>query len=174
MISRFLKTSIPPCNEKQVIWRGKYMRRTMSGTLACAILMSCTATVISHDEDMAAIRAIEFSRVALIQHDIQNGYSLLSDNARKTISFEEYSKAFSQMHPSLYPLSLTAEEFEPMPGQKSMNIFLYGENGSEKFFYRVTMEGIARTGYKVFRIYRGNGPYPPSKLRQKLKTTYST
>ncbi|MBM3212679.1 hypothetical protein FJZ33_10690 [Candidatus Poribacteria bacterium] len=150
------------------------MRKILFATFALASLIGCTATVISHDEDMAAKSAIAFSKVALVQHDIQNGYSLLSDNAKKTISFEKYSQVLSQMHPSLYPLSLTAEEFEPMPGQKGMNIFLYGENGSEKFFYRCTMEGTAGTGYKVSGIYRGNGPYPPSKLRQKLKTAYST
>lgn len=150
------------------------MRKIMLGTSALLFLMSCTAKVISHDEDMAAKSAIEFSKVALVQHDIQNGYSLLSENAKKRISFEKYSQVFSQMHPSLYPISLTAEEFEPMPGQKGMNIFLYGENGSEKFFYRLTMEGTTGTGYKVSGIYRGSGPYPPSKLRQTLKTAYST
>jgi hypothetical protein len=53
------------------------MRKIMLGTLALFFLMSCTATVISHDEDTAAKSAIEFSKVALVQHDIQNGYSLL-------------------------------------------------------------------------------------------------
>jgi hypothetical protein len=150
------------------------MKMIISVTLALAFVTSCTASVISHDEDMAAKTAIEFSKVALVQHNIQNGYSLMSENAKKTVSLEKYSQVFSQMHPSLYPLSLTAAEFEPMPGQKGMNIFLYGENGSEKFFYRFTMEGTAGTGYKVSGIYRGNGPYPSSKLRQKLKVSYST
>lgn len=142
--------------------------------LALVSLISCTATLLSHDVDMAARSAVEFSKVALVQRDIQKGYFLLSDNAKKNISFENFSQVISQMHPSLYPLSLTAEEFEPIPGQKGMNIFLYGENGSEKFFYRLIMEGTAETGYKVSGILRGNGPYPSSTLRQKLKTAYST
>lgn len=149
------------------------MRKIMVGTFALVFLISCTATAISHNEDMAAKSAIEFSKVALVQHDIQNGYSLLSENAKKTISFDKYSQAFSQMHPSSYPISLTAQEFEPMPGQKGMNIFLYGENASERFYYRFTMEGTGGTGYKVSGMYRGNGPYPPSGLRQELKTAHS-
>jgi len=150
------------------------MKTIISITLALAFVISCTASVIHHDEDMAAKTAIEFSKVAIVQHNIQNGYSLMSDNAKKTVSLEQYSQVFSQMHPSLYPLFLTAKEFEPMPGQKGMNIFLYGENGSERFFYRLTMEGTKETGYKVSGIYRGSGPYPPSKLRQTLKTAYTT
>jgi hypothetical protein len=140
------------------------MKTIISFTLALAFLISCTASVIRHDEDMAAKTAIEFSKVAIVQHDIQNGYSLMSDSAKKTVSLEKYAQVISQMHPSLYPLSLAAQEFEPMPGQKEMNIFLYGENGSERFFYRLTMEGTKETGYKVSGIYRGSGPYPPSKL----------
>jgi hypothetical protein len=153
---------------------GRIMREIMAGAFALVFLMSCTATAISHDEDMAAKSAVEFAKVALIEHDIQSSYSLLSENAKKMISFEKYSQAIAQTHPSLYPKSLTADEFEPMPGQKSMYIFLHGENGSEKFYYRFTMEGTARTGYKVLGIYRGDGPYPPSRRRQKLKTPYST
>jgi hypothetical protein len=134
---------------------------------------NCSGSVIGHDEDMAAKSAIQFAKIAIVQHDIQNGYSLLSENAKKTITLEKYSEVFSQMHPASYPLSLTADEFEPIPGQKGINIFLHGESGAEQFYYRLTMEGTAGNGYKVSGLYRGNGPYPPSKLRQKLKTAYS-
>jgi hypothetical protein len=150
------------------------MKRNIFAILIFMFLISCTATIISHDEDMAAKSAIEFAKVAIVQHDIPKGYAMLSDNFKKTITIDKYAQVISQIHPSLYPLSLTAEEFEPIPGQKGMNIFLYGENGSEKFYYRLVMEGTAETGYRVLGIYRGNGPAPPSKLRQKLKSAYST
>ena len=152
----------------------KYMRRIISAISAFVFLISCNVTVISHDEDMAAKSAIEYARVALVKQDIQNSYSLLSDSVKKTVSFEKHFQVLSNIHPFLYPISLAAEEYEPIPGQKGMNIFLYGENGSEKFFYRVIMEGTARTGYKASGIYRGNGPFPPSKLRKKLMIAYST
>jgi hypothetical protein len=153
---------------------GKIMRKILATAFALVFLMSCTMTPISHDEEMAAKSAVEFAKVALIEHDSQNGYSLLSESAKKAISFEKYSQALAQVHPSSYPKSLTADEFEPMPGQKSIYIYVHGENGSEKFYYRFTMEGTARTGYKVLGIYRGDGPYSPSKRIQKLKTPYST
>ncbi len=153
------------------------MRKIVSATLVLVFLIGCTVTAIYHDEDMAAKSAIEFARLAFVKQDIQNSYSLISDNAKKTVTLEKHSQALSKMHPSLYPISLTAEEYEPILGKKGikgMNVFLYGENGSGKFFYRLIMEGTAQTGYKVFGVYRGNGPYPSSKMRKKLKTTYST
>jgi|WetSurMetagenome_2_1015567.scaffolds.fasta_scaffold109630_1 hypothetical protein len=150
------------------------MRAIISGIIALMFLISCRVTVISHEEELAAKSAIDFAKVALIRQDIQHSYSLLSDNAKKTTSFENYSQILSKIHLSSYPISLTAEEYEPIPGQEGMNVFLYGENGSEKFFYRLIMEGTARKGYKVSGIYRGNGPYPPSNLRKKLKIAYST
>jgi hypothetical protein len=150
------------------------MKRNIFAILILMFLISCSATIISHDEDMAAKSAIDFAKVAIVQHDISKGYAMLSDNFKKTITIDKYTQVMSQIHPSLYPLSLTAVEFEPIPGQKGMNIFLYGENGPEKFYYRLVMEGTAATGYRVLGIYRGNGPAPPSKLRQKLKSAYST
>lgn len=146
----------------------------LSAIVAIALLANCSGSVISHDEDMAAKSAIHFAKVAIVQHDIQNGYSLLSENIKKSTPIEKYSEVLTQMHPASYPLSLTADEFEPIPGQRGMNILLHGENGAEQFYYRLTMEGTAGTGYKVAGLYRGNGPYPPSKLKQKLKTAYST
>jgi hypothetical protein len=132
------------------------MKKIISATFTLVFLTSCTVTVISHDEDMAAKSAIEYARVALVKQDIQNSYSLISDNAKKTVSFENYSQVLSKIHTSLYPISLTAEEYEPIPGKKGMDIFLYGENGSEKFYYRVIMEGTAQAGYKVYgRPIRG-------------------
>jgi hypothetical protein len=153
------------------------MKNMFVRTIAIAgisILANCSGSIISHDEDMAAKSAIQFARVAFVQHDVQNGYFLLSENAKKSIPIEKYSEVLSQMHPVSYPLSLTADEFEPIPGQKGMNILLHGANGAEQFYYRLTMEGTAGTGYKVAGFFRGNGPYPGSKLKQKLKTAYST
>jgi hypothetical protein len=138
------------------------------------VLANCSGSIISHDEDMAAKSAIQFALVAFVQHDAPNGFFLLSENAKKSIPVEKFSEALSQMHPLQYPLSVTAVEFEPIPGQKGMNILLHGANGAEQFYYRLMMEGTAGTGYKVAGFFRGNGPYPGSKLKQKLKTTYST
>ncbi len=152
------------------------MKKLFLCTLIVGIsfLANCSGPAISHDEDMAANSAIQFARVAIVQHDMQNGYALLSDKMRKKVTLEEYTNIVHQMHSTSYPLFLSADEFEPIPGQKGMNIFLHGDNGTEQFYYRMTVEGTAGTGYKVVGFSRRNSPYPPSKLKQKFRTSYST
>jgi hypothetical protein len=49
-----------------------------------------------------------------------------------------------------------------MFGEKAIYIFLTGENSGEHFYYRLTMEGTATTGYRVLRLDRGGTPYPQS------------
>jgi hypothetical protein len=152
------------------------MKKIVIGISAFVCLIACSVTYYHHNEDKAAKSAIEFAQVAFVQHDNQKGYSLLPDFVQKESSLEAYSKFISRMHPSLYPLSLNALEYEPMAGPDidKVNIFLYGENGSEKFYYRLLMKGTAEKGYEVWGFFRRGDPYPPSNSRQKLKNWYST
>ena len=133
--------------------------------LAFAVgLMGC-AESINHDEVLAGRRAVEFAQVAFVKRDIENGYALLSDSGKRYVSFEKFKEVLSRLHPKAFPISVTASEYEPMPGEKAMHIYLTGENSGERFYYRLTMEGAATTGYRVVRFYRGDDPYPP---KQKL------
>lgn len=136
-------------------------------------LMGC-AESINHDEVLAGRRAEEFAQVAFVKHDIENGYALLSDSAKRYVSLEKFKEVLSRLHPKAFPTSVTAFEYEPMPGEKAMYIFLIGENSGEQFYYMLTMEGTATTGYKVLRLNRGSGPYPPSNRKQKLRKSPGT
>jgi hypothetical protein len=99
---------------------------------------------------------------------------MLSPGTTKRVSFAEYGQSLSAMHPAARPLSLTAREYERVPSQKMVYIFLDGQNGSERFFYRLVMEGTANVGYKVSGLFRGSGPYPSSPLRARLQAPHST
>jgi hypothetical protein len=131
-------------------------------------LAACSIRVIDHDQSVAAARAVEFAELAFVQGAAERSHALLADDAKKMTSVAALGDLLRRIHPKARPLSVRATEFEPVPGQKLMNIFLRGENGDELFFYRVTMSGTANTGYRVAGIYRGSGPYPESKLRRKL------
>lgn len=136
-------------------------------------LMGC-AESINHDEVLAGRRAVEFAQAAFVKHDIKNGYALLSDSAKRYVSFEQFKEVLSRLHPKAFPTSVTASEYEPMPGEKAIHIFLIGENSGEHFYYRLTMEGTATTGYRVLRLYRGSDPYPSSSHKQKFRKSPST
>ena len=131
-------------------------------------LMGCAESV-DHDEILAGSRAVEFAQVAFVKHDIEKGYALLSDSTKRYVSLEQFKEVLSRLHPRAFPASVTASEYEPMKGEKAIYIFLIGENSGEHFYYRLTMEGTATTGYRVLRLDRGSGPYPQSNPKQKLR-----
>jgi hypothetical protein len=130
-------------------------------------LMGCTESV-KHDEALAGRKAEEFVRVAFVRQDIENGYALLAQGTKRYVSLEQFKAVVAKLHPKGFPRTVTATEYEPMHGEKAIYIFLTGENAGEHFYYRLTMEGTAATGYKVLRFDRAGGPFPPSNDKKRL------
>jgi hypothetical protein len=130
-------------------------------------LMGCMET-IHHDESSAKKKAEEFAQVAFVKQDVENGYALLADGTKRYVSREQFKAVLSKLHPKAFPKTVTALEYEPMPGEKAIYIFLTGENSGEHFYYRLTMEGTATTGYKVLRFDRSGQPYPSSNEKKRF------
>ncbi len=133
------------------------------------LAISANAEVLIHDEHIAAAKAVEFGRAAFVEQDFQDAYRLLSDETKANWSFSQMTEMIKKMHPYGFPLKIIAVEFEPMPGERSMNIFLRGSRKSEDFHYRLVMHGDAGAGYHISGFFRGTGPYPPSPMRMRLK-----
>jgi hypothetical protein len=127
-------------------------------------------TKVGRDErNMAFDGALDFAEVAFFQQNYRKAYLLVSEDCEKT--FEEFSSSIDKLHPRGFPTAVRAMEYEPIPGQGKFDIFLNGRNyAGEEFYYRLVMQGTCETNYKVFFLERSAGPYPPSKLRQRLIT----
>jgi hypothetical protein len=136
--------------------------------VAALAIAACSIGVIDHDPSIAAARAVEFADLAFVQGAAERSHDLLTDDTKKTTSVAAFGEVLQRMHPKTRPPSVRATEFEPVPGQKMISIFLRGENGDELFFYRLVMSGTASAGYRVAGLFRGSGPYPESKLRREL------
>lgn len=132
-------------------------------------LIGCVET-IHHDESSAGKKAEEFARIVFVKQDVENGYELLADGTKRHVSREQFKTVLSKLHPKAFPKTVTALEHEPMPGEKAIYIFLTGENSGEYFYYRLTMEGTATTGYKVLRLDRAGQPYPPSNEKKRFSS----
>ncbi len=148
------------------------MKRIWGLLLVMLFVIGCgvpTVTFLHHDENKAAVEAEKFAQVAFVQHDTQGAYKAFADEMKKEITFEIMADALKKMHPTGYPKVVSAVEFEPMLGQKAMNIYLHGKNDREDFYYRFVMGGTEETGYRVTGFFRGNGPYPGSSMRMPLK-----
>jgi hypothetical protein len=151
------------------------LRRLSIIGLLILVLASCAGTV-KHDETLAAKRAIEFAQSVFINKHFEKGYELLSDSGKRRLPLDKFIETLTRMHPRSFPTKVTATEFQPMPGEKAIWIFLAGRNAEEEFQYRLTMEGTGNDDYKVLTFDTGvvGRMFSPVSDRQPFKTTIST
>ncbi len=139
--------------------KGRSMRFYCFAVAFVMAWMGCAGS-IQHDENLAGKRAVEFAEIAFVKHDLQKGYALLSANTKRYVPFEKFEELVVKLHPrGGFPTSVAATEYEPMPGEKAIYIYLRGENSREHFDYIITMEGTASTDYRVLKLDRGSGLY---------------
>lgn len=140
--------------------------------LVLATIPNCTLHASKQDPEKAADIAIAFAKAALIDRDVNKAYDLLDPEAQSNVPKDRFAEILKDMTSESMVSVVTATEFEPMPGQDGINIYLTGDNGREKFYYRIPMKGNGDTGYKPFGLLRGQ--YAPSDSRQPLHLKRST
>ena len=145
---------------------------TLVFVLACSFT-TCVRS-IRHDQDSAAQRAVDFARAAMIQRDYSLAYQQLSPKWRKELTVEALKDLVNRMHPTNWPRTIAATEYEPLPGRQAMKIFLYAREHGEDFVYTFVMEGTADTGYKVSGVFRLPTPQAASPTRRQLPVQEST
>ena len=152
-------------------------RRQRSARLAwlCALAaftFACTEPV-KHDEMLAGKRAIEFARAVLIDKNMEKGYELLSESGRRHVPFDKFKQTIEAMNARGRVSKVIATDYEPMPGEKAIYIFLRGQNVDEQSIYRITLQGTAATDYKVLKIDQGASFPTLSNQKRKFETPLS-
>jgi hypothetical protein len=109
------------------IWR----RYRLCSLILPLVLMGCIES-IDHDPAVAGKKAEEFAQIVFVKQDIENGYALLADGTKRYVSREQFKAVLTKLHPRAYPKNVTASEYEPMPGEKAIYIFLLGDNSGER------------------------------------------
>jgi hypothetical protein len=132
--------------------------------LAGCVLPSCIS-VIAHNEQAAAAAATRFAQTAFVQKDYAAAYGLLSREFLGKVAQPQLADIVAKMHPKGYPTEIHATEFEPLPGQRGMVIYLLGKSSGEEFYYRFVLEGDSSAGYRVSGLFRGGGAYPAGNRR---------
>lgn len=138
--------------------KGSWPRYYFYPLIFAMALMGCEES-IKHDELSAGKKAEEFARMAFVKQDIDSGYALLADATKRHVSRDQFKVVVSKLHPNAFPKTVAAVEYRPMPlGEKAIYVFLIGENSGEHFYYQLTMEGTATTGYRVLKFSRSSNP----------------
>jgi hypothetical protein len=129
---------------------------------------------IDHDPVLAGKKAVEFVRLAFVRQNDENAYALLSDSTRRYVPLDKFKETLSRLRPGTRPSKITATEYEPMPGEKAIYVYVVvGENPDRQSDYTVTMEGTASTDYRVSKITRGVSYIPSTTEKKKFNPPIS-
>jgi hypothetical protein len=131
---------------------------------AVAALVFACADKFEHDPRTAAKRAEEFAQVVFVRQDFDNGYAMLSESGKRYVPPEKFKETVTKSHPRNYPARISATDYEPMPGEQAIYVYLSGDNAGEQFNYTLTLQGTAASDYKVTRFSRsaaGSGSRQP-------------
>src|SRR5262245_16388457 len=141
------------------------MSRTLVAVMLLSSSLSSCVRVIEHKQANAARAAERFSETAFGKQNYAAAHGLLTPAGQEGIPLEKLTKDIAKMHPAAFPKTVKAVEYEPMPGQTAMQIFLRGTADDEEFYYRLVMVGDKHSGYQVSEYWRGSGPHPPSSRK---------
>jgi hypothetical protein len=122
---------------------------------------------IEHNPELAAKRAVEFAQVALVRQDSEKAYLLLSDKTKGYVPLSKFKESLGRLYPVSRPIRVKATGYEPMPGEKAIYVYIIAETAGQQAPYTVTMDGTAKSDYKVSKIIPGNNSYLPSTSNKK-------
>jgi len=152
----------------------RWIFRALTTSLLAVVWLTGCAESTKQDENLAAQRAIEFAQIVLVNKNFEQGYQLLSDGGKRHISPAKFKETMARLHPSGFPTSVTAKEYQPMPGENALWIYLNGEN--PEMHYRVTMEATASGDYKILTIDSGavGRMFSSASDKKELSKVFST
>jgi hypothetical protein len=153
-----------------------HARAGLCGLIISLLVVEACARSVKHDEAAAARRAIEFAQAAFVGQKFDEAYDLLSVGGKRHLSQEKFKQTIIRMHSRGFPTKVTAKEFQPMPGENAIWIYLVGQNSEDQFGYRLTMESDDHGDYKVLTFDSGvvGRMFSPLSEKQPFKTTFST
>jgi hypothetical protein len=131
---------------------------------------------MKHDENLAARRAIEFAQAAFIDKNFEKAYDMLSEEGKRHLPLAKFKETVMRIHERGFPTKVTAREFQPMPGENAIWIYLVGQNSEDRFDYRFTMEADGHGDYKVLAFDSGGVGriFSPLSEKKQFKNDFST
>lgn len=151
------------------------MIRRATALILLVALANCARSV-KHNENLAGKRAVEFAQAAFVNKDFERAYGLLSEGGKRHLGRDKFVETLTRMHPRAFPTKVTALEYQAMPGENAIWIYLAGQNAEEQFQYRLTLEANDNGDYRVLAFDTGvvGRMFSPLSEKQPFKPPLST
>ena len=138
-------------------------------------LPSCGVRVLVHDEQAAARTAARFADLAFDRSDYAGARALLSPQMQQALPTDKLAAEVARMHPKARPSEGVATEFEPLPGQQAMGIYLKGRGMTRRSSIASSWSGIrgrARALHECVAHRRSPSPHPSPRGRGERATVF--
>jgi hypothetical protein len=114
--------------------------------------------VMYHSPDLASQEAVAFATDAFVAKDYERAKSRLTPDFQGELTRDRFDETLAVMHSDLFPQEIQSIDYQPLWGQRAMNILLVGTGGKEKFEYQLLMIGTEPEGYRVGGFWRKDRP----------------
>ena len=131
----------------------RVIRRSLFAIALGVCVTGCSDPIV-HNEELAGKRALEFAETALVKHDLDAAYALLSNKTRSYVSVEKFKETIQRLHPDGYPLTVRTTGFKPMKDEKAIYVFLSADTSNRQFHYTLTLNGTVASDYRVSVVDR--------------------
>jgi hypothetical protein len=120
---------------------------TLKSVIVISYILLLALTVESNDLPPISARVDDFAAVLNAAYD----------KARAYVPLDKFKETVTAMHPSGYPIKVTAVGAAAVKGEKVVNVVLRGDGGGGgRFDYTLSLMGTAESGYRV-RTFNGGG-----------------
>jgi acetylornithine/succinyldiaminopimelate/putrescine aminotransferase len=97
----------------------KYTKSLLIFTMFAATT-ACTFHTSKQNPEKAAASAVEFSKAAFVERDVDKAFSLLDPEFQSYATKEKFGELIQAMNSPISPAKVTAMVFEPIPGQEGV------------------------------------------------------
>jgi len=150
------------------------LRRCLTILLTGALLLTAgcalapRARVLNHSPSAAAEVAQRYVDLLVVQQDAEAAYELVDEDARERIDSAALAESVAKAPGYGEVTSVEAVEYQPVPGQPAVDVFLTGSAGGATYYYAVRLSGTMDEGYLVNDLWIQTEPFEASGLRQEL------
>ncbi len=137
--------------------------------LSLAVAGTGCVRQLRHDPALAASSAQKFVELLAVKGDVNGAYEMTDPASRHGRSAADLGKSVSSV-PIGKLDDVAATEFQPVPGQPAIDIFLKGHNTDGKtIHFAVRVNGTADDGYAPASMAVAFEPFPASSMRRSLQ-----
>ena len=140
------------------------MKRAVLILILAVVLSGCSVKTIYHDEDIAIDVANKFL-LNIIKGNYSDAYNKqIGDRLKDIVSLEQFEEGLRQSAQVRGAISKALfDSFEPVPGQRAIQLFYNVYHENEVIMYHFVLEGDGKAGYRIILLDIGNQMrYPPN------------